>query len=82
MKVLTGVDAGFACVLVNHYLAHYDAGFMFVVPEDIRDELLHLSEDYYAGEVSLQDISFYLAESYFADNAKADALIDAAAAAS
>lgn len=49
-----------AQLLANHYLAHKDAGFIFCIPEESRDEVLDILVDFYTGRLSLDDAEFDL----------------------
>lgn len=49
-----------AQLLTNHYLAHKDAGFIFCIPEESRDEVLDILVDFYTGRLSLDDAEFDL----------------------
>ena len=44
-----------AQLLVNHFLAHADAGYILCVPQEKRDDLLNIHVDYYTGVLSLDD---------------------------
>lgn len=44
-----------AQLLVNHFLAHADAGYILCVPQEKRDDLLNILVDYYTGALSLDD---------------------------
>ena len=47
-----------AQLLVNHLLAHVDAGYILCVPQEKRDDLLNILVDYYTGILSLDDAEF------------------------
>lgn len=47
-----------AQLLVNHLLAHMDAGYVLCVPKEKRDGLLNILVDYYTGRLSLDDAEF------------------------
>lgn len=44
-----------AQLLVNHFLAHTDAGYILCLPQEKRDDLLDILVDYYTGALSLDD---------------------------
>lgn len=47
-----------AQLLVNHYLAHIDAGCIFCIPEGTRDSVLDILVDFYMARTSLDDAEF------------------------
>lgn len=49
-----------AQLLVNHYLAHIDAGCIFCIPEGTRDTVLDILVDFYMSRTSLDDAEFDL----------------------
>lgn len=49
-----------AQLLVNHYLAHEDAGYIFCLLEGDRDKMLETLVEFYMGDLSLDDAEFDL----------------------